>query len=929
MTCSINRESTLQPGLNQSDLMNRIVDRIRRSLELPEILNATVAEIRSVLGTDRVMIYRFNTDNSGEVIAESLHNHSLPSLLGLHFPADDIPAHAREMFLKVRQRAIVAVAAQQIILSSPSHVEMDGNSTGEVTERQSVVAMIQRPVDPCHVEYLTAMGVESSLVIPIVLQEQLWGLLVSHHAQSRSFTEAELELVQLVADQVAVAIAQATLLTKAREKAACEAHVNRIVSLLHREPTLDLQTVLEEIVTILGGAGGRLFLLTNDPEQPSQFLTCGTQLTLQNAEAKAVLEQHLAWQDCFAATSTTTTVDRLWAVTDLYAEMPALAAVVDPTSLIRGMLVLALYYQQQFFGYLTIFRTEIETEKLWAGQFDPDRRQVQPRRSFEVWRELKQGQVQRWVEMEIEFAQELRHQLSLALQQYQLYQQIYRLNLNLEMQVQERTAQLEQAFSQAIAQAQQLHQLAEQQKALSNVVANIRASLNLETVFETAVREVRQLLNADRVGVFRFDPDSGFDDGEFVAEDVLPDYNSAFAAKIHDHCFGRQYATQYQNGRIQAVDDIYNAGLADCHIEVLAQFQVKANLILPLLKNETLWGLLCIHQCSQPRHWQASEIDFATQIATQLGVALQQSELLSQTQQQAEQLAHTIHDLQQTQTSLIQTEKMSSLGQLVAGVAHEINNPVNFIYGNLTHVAEYTHDLLELLHVYQKNYPSPALAVQNKAEEIDLDFLIEDLPRMLASMRIGADRIRQIVLSLRNFSRVDQAEMKPVDIHEGIDSTLLILQHRLKARADLPGIELVKEYSKLPLVECYAGQLNQVFMNVLSNAIDALEAKVKGRDLNAPAPVPFTPTITIRTYPLNSQRVAIHIVDNGPGIPEPVRAKIFDPFFTTKAVGHGTGLGLSISYQIVVDKHGGRFECISNSTHGTEFRIEVPIRQSR
>jgi light-regulated signal transduction histidine kinase (bacteriophytochrome) len=927
MACSINRKSTLQPGFNQSDLMHRIVDRIRRSLELPEILNATVAEIRSVLGTDRVMIYRFNADSSGEVIAESLHNHSLPSLLGLHFPADDIPVYAREMFLKVRQRSIVNVSDQQIILSSPNHVETNGNLV-EVAEPQSVTTTIQRTVDPCHVEYLTAMGVESSLVIPIVLQEQLWGLLVSHHAQPRSFAETELQLVQLVADQVAVAIAQATLLTRAREKAACEAHVNRIVSLLHREPTLDLQTVLEEIITILNGAGGRLFLLTNDPEQPSQLLTCGNQLTLQAAKPGEVLEQHPVWQDYFSPASTTVVTDRLWALTDLYTEAPALAAMANPESLIRGMLVLALHYQQQFFGYLTIFRHEIETEKLWAGQFDPDCRQLQPRRSFEVWRELKQGQVQPWTEMEIEFAQELRHQLSLAIQQYQLYQQIYRLNLNLEMQVQERTAQLEQAFAQAIAQAEQLHQLTEQQKALSNVVANIRASLNLETVFETAVREVRQLLNADRVGVFRFIPESGFDNGEFVAEDVLSGYSSALAAKIHDHCFGSQYATHYQKGRIQAVDDVYNAGLADCHLEILAQFQIKANLILPLLKNETLWGLLCIHQCSRTRHWQASEIEFATQIATQLGVALQQSELLSQTQHQAEQLAHTIHDLQQTQTSLIQTEKMSSLGQLVAGVAHEINNPVNFIYGNLTHVAEYTHDLLELLHVYQKNYPSPALAVQNKAEEIDLDFLIEDLPRMLASMRIGADRIRQIVLSLRNFSRVDQAEMKPVNIHEGIDSTLLILQHRFKAKADLPGIELVKEYSNLPLVECYAGQLNQVFMNVLSNAIDALEAKVKGRDSSPSAPVPFTPTITIRTHILNSQRIAIHIADNGPGIPEHVRAKIFDPFFTTKAVGHGTGLGLSISYQIVVEKHGGTFKCISNPTQGTEFRIEVPITQS-
>jgi light-regulated signal transduction histidine kinase (bacteriophytochrome) len=923
MVSFIGNQSESQQNLNQANLLHRIVDRIRRSLELPEILNATAAEMRSILATDRVMIYRFDTDGSGEVIAESIRDQCLPSLIGLHFPADDIPPQARELFVKVRQRSIVSVPDQRIFLSQPDGAENPSDSV----ETAQVNKSSQRPVDPCHLEYLTSMGVQSSLVVPIVVQEELWGLLVSHHTQPQSISAAELELVQLVADQVAIAIAQATLLAKAREKAACEAHVNRIVALLHSEPSLDWQSVLAEIVTIFNGSGGRLFLLAPHLDRPNQLYTCGAQLP--NIKTIQEIEQHRIWQTYFPTTATDLQSTSLWALTDLYAEAPTLSSLLNPkASAIRGLLVLPLHYHQEFFGYLSIFRDEIETEKLWAGQVDSDRRQTQPRKSFEVWRELKKGQVQSWTKLELELAEEIRHQFSLAFQQHQLYQQIHQLNLNLEKQVEERTAQLEQAFSQAIAQAQQLHQLTEQQNALSKVVANIRASLDLDTVFQIATREVRQLLNADRVGVFRFHPGSGFDDGEFVAEDVLPGYSSALAAQIHDHCFGEQYAAHYQRGRIQAVDDIHNAGLSDCHVQVLAQFEVKANLILPLLKNEALWGLLCIHQCAKPRHWQASEIEFATQIATQLGVALQQTELLSQTQQQAQQLAYTIQDLQQTQTSLIQTEKMSSLGQLVAGVAHEINNPVNFIYGNLTHAAEYTHDLLELLQLYQQHYPNPGVEIEEKAEEIDLDFLTEDLPKMLASMRIGADRIRQIVLSLRNFSRVDQAEKKPVDIHEGIDSTLLILQHRLKAKADLPGIELVKHYGNLPSVECYAGQLNQVFMNVLSNAIDALEAKVREQDRLGHEPR-FIPTITIRTETLDSQQIAIHIADNGSGIPDSVRAKIFDPFFTTKAVGHGTGLGLSISYQIVVDKHGGKFECNSQPGQGTEFCIELPILQSK
>ncbi len=291
----------------------------------------------------------------------------------------------------------------------------------------------------------------------------------------------------------------------------------------------------------------------------------------------------------------------------------------------------------------------------------------------------------------------------------------------------------------------------------------------------------------------------------------------------------------------------------------------------------------------------------------------------------AEKLARALQELQQTQSQLIQTEKMSSLGQMVAGVAHEINNPVSFIYGNLTHTHNYTQDLLALVHLYQQHYPNPVPEIQEQIEDIDLDFLIEDLPKMLDSMNVGAERIRQIVLSLRNFSRLDEAEMKQVDIHEGIDSTLLILQNRLKAHGKHPGIELVKEYGDLPSVECYAGQLNQVFMNILSNALDALDSYNQQRQLDENRVDPST--ITIRTLELNPDYIAVGIADNGPGITQEVRTRIFDPFFTTKPVGKGTGLGLSISYQIVVDKHRGSILCKSEPGQGTEFWIEIPVRQ--
>jgi two-component system, NtrC family, sensor kinase len=314
----------------------------------------------------------------------------------------------------------------------------------------------------------------------------------------------------------------------------------------------------------------------------------------------------------------------------------------------------------------------------------------------------------------------------------------------------------------------------------------------------------------------------------------------------------------------------------------------------------------------------------------QIEAALRHSEgektqLIASLKQQAIALEKTLQDLQETQAQLIQTEKMSSLGQLVAGVAHEINNPVNFIYGNLTHVNNYTQELLGLINLYKKNYPSPDLEIKDYIENIDLDFLIEDLPKILASMKSGADRIREIVLTLRNFSRLDEAEMKPVNIHDGIDSTLLILHNNIKDKPDCPGIQIIKDYGELPPVECYAGQLNQVFMNILSNAIDSLHKQDKERSLAAIKTSPST--ITIQTQIISYERVKICIKDNGPGIPEAIKNRIFDPFFTTKPVGQGTGLGLSISYQIIVDKHGGNLQCISAPNQGAEFAIEIPIRQ--
>lgn len=310
----------------------------------------------------------------------------------------------------------------------------------------------------------------------------------------------------------------------------------------------------------------------------------------------------------------------------------------------------------------------------------------------------------------------------------------------------------------------------------------------------------------------------------------------------------------------------------------------------------------------------------------QAELALQQAneDLEQRVSERTQQLEKTLFELKHTQTKLVQTEKMSSLGQLVAGVAHEINNPVNFIYGNLIHSERYAQEILGLTELYQQYYPQSVPEIEDEIEAIDLEFLKEDLPRLIGSMKLGADRIREIVKSLRNFSRMDEAQIKDVDIHEGIESTLMILHNRLKAKPEHPEIKVIKEYDNIPHVECYAGQLNQVFMNLISNAIDALDEYNHNRSF---AEIQADPSfIRIRTTYENGT-VKIAIADNGMGIPDEAHQKLFDPFFTTKPIGKGTGLGLAISYQIVTEKHQGKLTCISQPGQGAEFEITLPLQQ--
>jgi predicted ATPase/GAF domain-containing protein/anti-sigma regulatory factor (Ser/Thr protein kinase) len=471
--------------------------------------------------------------------------------------------------------------------------------------------------------------------------------------------------------------------------------------------------------------------------------------------------------------------------------------------------------------------------------------------------------------------------------------------------------------------AEKLARSLDRQKILFDVVIQMRKSLELEAIFETVTRCTRSILQADRVGIYGFEARYNYEFGEFIAEDIKPGFPSALGIRVQDHCFAEDYAPLYKSGRICTLEDIESSEVPDCHRQILRQFGIRAVLVVPILQEDELWGLLCIHQCDGPRQWQAAEVQFAEQIAAQMGIALKQTELLLETRQQAQQLEETLEDLQEIQLQLVQHEKMASLGNLVAGVAHEINNPVGFLSGSINHTKDHVRDLLNHLELYQQHHPQAAIPIQDHAEEIDLEFLCEDLPKVLESMKGATDRIKSISTSLRTFSRSDTEHQVKANLHDGLDSTLMILKYRLKGDKHRRAIEVIKNYGNLPTVKCFPGQLNQVFMNILANAIDMFDEMAQSLSFAELEAHPQE--IKITTAMVNLNQVQIEIKDNGKGISPEVRAKIFDHLFTTKGVGKGTGLGLTIAHQIVTSKHQGTLGVQSQPNQGTQFTIRLPI----
>lgn len=448
---------------------------------------------------------------------------------------------------------------------------------------------------------------------------------------------------------------------------------------------------------------------------------------------------------------------------------------------------------------------------------------------------------------------------------------------------------------------------AETEALLNRLNKRIRASLNLNEILETTVEELGNILCFERIcfGWYNLQQKTLEISAEYCLKGLPKKLGKFYLESRED------FNNKLKNGeslRFLLDQDNFNTDKF-CEKEYL-ELKNDFYLAIPIFIDSENQGYLIASNSRKFRNKNETKLLLA--VADQLAIAITQSHLYTQTQEQVQLLDQTLMNLKRTQSRLVHSEKMSSLGQLVAGIAHEINNPISFIYGNVSYANEYVKDLLKIVNLYLEYYPEPVLEIQQEIELLDLDFLTQDLERILNSMKQGADRIRLIVLSLRNFSRLDEEGKKEVNIHEGIDNTLMLLRNRLEHK-----ISIVKDYSDLPLIDCYPSQLNQVFMNLITNAIDALSGWQSSEKI-----------ISIKTTLLEKnqrQFVIITITDNGPGISPEILPKIFDPFFTTKPVGKGTGMGLAISYQIVTEVHGGTISINIPSSGGVEALVEIPI----
>ncbi|MBG1262896.1 GAF domain-containing protein [Nostoc commune] len=816
----------------------RTIEKVRQSLDLQRIFRTSTSELRQVLNADRVAIYRFNADWSGEFVFESVAE-GWTYLMQEQLLRPELDENISECSVK----DLAALPIPDTYLQ-----DTEGGRFAKCELYRVCNDIYSAGFSDCYISVLESYEAKAYVILAIYHSQKLWGLLaVYQNTKTRDWQEDEIYLLTQVGVQLGVALQQAEFLRQTQIQAAeiskaaeRQRALANTVEKIRQSLDIDIifNTTTQEVLQLLEAE--RVAIYRFSPDGSSEFV------------ADSIVD---GW-------------------------MPMLKS--QPIT--ERILMQEKQASKKKYARNEVFVPISQGEKLWG-----------------LLVAYQNSQPRYWQDEEINLLAQVGVQLGVALQQAESLKQV-------------------QVQAQKLAKAaERERKAAQREKALAATVEKIRQSLDIDTIFATSTEEVRRLLEVDRVTIYQFRADWS---GEFVAESLAQGWTpvSKIVPAIAGNYLQETQGGDFAHGKTLVIKDSYSPDYSIPYIALIELMEAMAYMIVPIFQGEKLWGLLAAYQNIKPRDWQEDEVDLLMQIGTQLGVGLQQAELLEQTQRQKEEITLTLKQLQNTQSQLVQSEKMAGLGQLVAGVAHEINNPISFIYGNMTYVTEHTENLFKLLHLYQKQYPITTGEIQKQAAALDLDFISDDLPKILTSMKMGADRISQLVLSLRSFSRLDEVGMKPVDLHEGIESTLLILQHRLKPETNSFAIEVIKEYGELPPVVCYAAQINQVFMNIFNNAIDALEHSDNARKIID------NPKIWIHTEAKEGNTILICIADNGCGIPVVMRSRIFEPFFTTKQPGQGIGLGLSISYQIIVEKHGGNIKCVSEPDKGCELWIEIPIK---
>lgn len=868
--------NSLEPLNSFELLLHRMIDRIRQSLELPEILTTTVAEVRAFLGTDRVKVYQFYPDGSGEVVAEAIHHQRLPSLLGHSFPAEDIPTEARELFLNVRQRSIVDVEAQKIGSSSL----VDG-TVGDLRFRS---------VDPCHAEYLLAMGVRSSLVVPILDRQHLWGLLVSHHGTPRHVTEHELQVVQLIADQVSVAIAQSNLLTQTRLRARQEATINQIASLLHATSEMQVQAALEQTIMALHGSGGRLYIAAQNSHYPAQLITCGNQPVIReesngrredrkdkskrpledtlvaalvpHAPALSslppgsypltILEQHPHWQTWLEMEEPSETGGQVWAIADIYrAVMPSDLAMACLSIQVRGLLIVRLQYRQQLLGYLTIFRSPVNTERIWAGRIDrDDPRQVRPRQSFETWRELKQDQPHPWTAAEIELAHAIGNHFATAIHQGALYQQVWALNTDLKRDIQRRkqaeikisalNAELEQRVLERTAELQAanvqlMQQISERERVLQE-------RQQAETRLEILSHQNELILNSAGEGIYGLDSQGKITFANPAAAKML-----GFEV---EELIGEWMHTRLNHSKPDGTPYLFS------------ESPIFATLREGSVQHET-----------EALFWRRDGTSFPVEYVS------------SPIREQDTIVGAVVIFKDITARQMVEQMK----DEFVSIVSHELRTPLTSIRSTLGLLAS----------GWLNSHP-------------------EKSQRMLEIAFSNTNRLVRLISDILDIERIKFGKVTMEKKHCNAADLMMQSVDAMRAMAEKAEVIL----AVTPLSVELTGdpdRLIQTFTNLLSNAIKFSPPHTT---------VSLSAELTASSHPTIPSHIVFQVKDQGRGIPEDKLETIFDRFQQVDASNSrsqgGTGLGLTICRGIV-QQHGGQIWVESRLGEGSTFCFTLPL----